>query len=132
MPNYEAVFILKPTLSNEKVEEILEKVKGIITSGNGTIILSDSWGKRRLAYPVKKNKEGTYYLLQFSVDGKVVGVLENFFRTTDDVIKYITIKIEKSFKKKTEPKKEEEHPVNMDHKDAGNTEKKENLTGFTG
>jgi len=107
MPNYETVFILKPTLSNEKVEEVLGKVKGIITSGNGTIILSDSWGKRRLAYPVKKNKEGTYYLLQFSADGNVVGVLENFFRTTDDVIKYITLKIKKSFKKKTEPKKDE-------------------------
>ncbi len=111
MPNYETVFILKPTLSNEKVEEVLGKVKGIITSGNGTVILSDSWGKRRLAYPVKKNKEGTYFLLQFSADGKVVGVLENFFRTTDDVIKYITLKIEKSFKKKTEPKKEEKSDI---------------------
>ena len=57
MPNYETVYILKPTLSNEKVEEVLEKVKGIITSGNGTVILSDSWGKRRLAYPVKKIKK---------------------------------------------------------------------------
>ena len=111
MPNYETVYILKPTLSNEKVEEVLEKVKGIITSGNGTVILSDSWGKRRLAYPVKKNKEGTYYLLQFSADGKVVGVLENFFRTTDDVIKYITLKIEKSFKKKPEPKEEEKSDI---------------------
>ncbi len=111
MPNYETVFILKPTLSNEKVEEVLGKVKGIITSGNGTVILSDSWGKRRLAYPVKKNKEGSYYLLQFSADGHVVGVLENFFRTTDDIIKYITLKIEKSFKKKTESKKEEKSDI---------------------
>ncbi len=111
MPNYETVFILKPTLSNEKVEEVLGKVKGIITSDNGTIILSDSWGKRRLAYPVEKYKEGTYYLLQFSADGKVVGILENFFRTTDDVIKYITLKTGKPFKKKTESKKEEKTDI---------------------
>ncbi|MFH0948584.1 MAG: 30S ribosomal protein S6 [Elusimicrobiota bacterium] len=111
MSNYETVFILKPTLSNEKVEEALGKVKGIITSGGGTIILSDSWGKRRLAYPVKKNKEGIYYLLQFSADGKVVGVLESFFRTSDEIIKYITLKVEKSSKKKTEPKKEEKPEI---------------------
>lgn len=107
MPNYETVFILKPTLPNEKIDEVLEKVKGIITSDGGTVILSDTWGKRRLAYPVKNNKEGSYYLIQFSAAGNVVGVLENYFRTADPVIKYITLKIEKSFKKKAASKKEE-------------------------
>ncbi|MDD5686329.1 MAG: 30S ribosomal protein S6 [Elusimicrobia bacterium] len=106
MPDYETVFILKPTLSAEKVEEVLEKIKGVITSNKGSVTLSDSWGKRRLAYPVKKHKEGSYYLFHFSSEGKVVGELENYFRTTDNVIKYITIKIEKSFKKNAEAKKE--------------------------
>ena len=107
MPNYETVFILKPTLSNEKVDEVLAKAKGIVTSNSGTVILSDSWGKRRLAYPVQKYKEGNYFLFHFSCTGNVIGELENFFRTTDSVIKYITIKLEKTFKKKTEEKKEE-------------------------
>ncbi|MEW6557076.1 MAG: 30S ribosomal protein S6 [Elusimicrobiota bacterium] len=111
MPNYETVFILKPTLSSEKVDEILEKIKKIITSIDGTIILSDTWGKRRLAYPVKKYKEGVYYLFQFNSDGQIIAELENFYRTTDAVIKFITIKIEKPFKKKTEPKKEEKSEI---------------------
>ncbi|MFH1541375.1 MAG: 30S ribosomal protein S6 [Elusimicrobiota bacterium] len=110
MVNYETVFIMKPTLTNEKIAEVLEKVNGIISSCNGTIILSDSWGKRRLAYPVKKNKEGNYYLLQFSSEGRVVSILENFFKNSDEVIKHIVIKIEKSSKKKIEPKIEEKKP----------------------
>ena len=107
MPNYETVFILKPNLSSEKIEAVLAKTKGIITSSEGTIILSDSWGKRRLAYPVKKYKEGSYYLFHFQSEGKVIAELENLFETSDSVIKYITIKIKKSSKKKAEVKKEE-------------------------
>lgn len=107
MPNYETVFILKPTLSSEKVDAVLAKAKGIITSNEGTVIFSDSMGKRRLAYPVKKYNEGSYYLFHFSSDGKVIAELENFFRTSDSVIKYITLKIEKSSKKKKEKKKSE-------------------------
>ena len=91
MPNYETVFILKPVLSSDKVEEVLGKVKKIITSNQGTVLLSDSWGKRRLAYTVKKFKEGIYYLFSFSCDGKVIEELESFFKTTDDIIKFITI-----------------------------------------
>ncbi|MBN1385249.1 MAG: 30S ribosomal protein S6 [Elusimicrobia bacterium] len=119
MPNYETVFILKPNLSSEKVDTVLTKTKGIITSNEGTIILSDSWGKRRLAYPVKKYKEGSYYLFHFSCDGKIVAELENFFRTSDSVIKYITIKLDKSLKKKTESKKEEK-PAETDIKNEDN------------
>lgn len=110
MPDYETVFILKPTLPNEKVNEVLGKIKEIITSNEGTVLLSDSWGKRRLAYPVKKYKEGSYYLFRFSSDGRVVEKLENFFRLADSVIKYISIKIEpgrKGVKKKATAKKEE-------------------------
>ncbi|OGS44797.1 MAG: 30S ribosomal protein S6 [Elusimicrobia bacterium RIFOXYD2_FULL_34_15] len=106
MPNYETVFILKPVLANEKVEEVLNKIKGIITSNQGTVLLADSWGKRRLAYTVKKFKEGSYYLFNFTCAGKVIGELENYYKTSDAIIKFITIKKEVASKKKTEKKEE--------------------------
>ena len=100
MPNYETVFIVKPELPDDKCGALLEKVKGIITSCDGNVVLTDNWGRRRLAYQIGKNKEGNYFLLQFSAGSQVCSEIEKYFRTSDDVIRHIIIKNIKSFKKK--------------------------------
>jgi len=107
MPNYETVFIIKPELSDEKVTEVVEKVKGIISSCDGNVVLSDSWGRRRLAYNIGKNKEGNYYLLQFSAAPTVNDELEKYFKTSDTIIRHMIIRFKKSFKKKVDVKAEE-------------------------
>jgi small subunit ribosomal protein S6 len=104
MPNYETVFIVKPELPDDKCGALLEKVKGIISSCDGNIILTDNWGRRRLAYQIGKNKEGNYFLLQFSAKPLVCSEIEKYFRTSDDVIRHIMIKNVKTFKKKSEKK----------------------------
>jgi len=108
MPNYETVFIIKPELPDDKVNEMLEKVKGIILSCDGNVILSDSWGRRRLAYNIGKNKEGNYFMLQFSAAPLVSAELQKYFRTSDNIIRHLIIRFKKSFKKKVEAIKTEE------------------------
>jgi len=108
MPNYETVFIIKPELPDDKVNEVLEKVKGIILSCDGNVILTDSWGRRRLAYNIGKNKEGNYILFQFSATPQVSDELQKYFKMSDNIIRHLIIRFNKSFKKKVDVIKTEE------------------------
>ena len=108
MPNYETVFIIKPELPDDKVNEVLEKIKGIISSCDGNVVLTDSWGRRRLAYNIGKNKEGNYFLLQFSAAPEITGELDKYFKTSDNIIRHMVIRFKKSFKKKVDIDKAEE------------------------
>ena len=66
MRKYETIFILDPDLEEEQAQSVIEKVKGIITQTNGEILKVEDWGKRKLAYEVKKKPKGHYYPDPFS------------------------------------------------------------------
>jgi len=104
---YESIFIINPELGEEKRKELIEKVKGIITSGGGKLLGLDEWGVRRLSYPVKGCKEGYYCFLNLEVNPLVIESLERNYRTTEEIIKYLSVRIEerKPKLKKVKPKR---------------------------
>lgn len=89
--DYETLFILKPELTDEEVETQVGKLTTLITDGGGEIIETDLQGKRRLAYPVQKNKYGYYVLVRFSTDPSQITGIEKFFRFTEEFIKYLVV-----------------------------------------
>jgi ribosomal protein S6 len=93
--NYESTFICSPELPAEKIEEITAKVSKIIESSKGTIKAVQQLGKKRLAYPINKFREGSYIYMELSGAGEMVSAMENFFKLNDGVIRYLTIKVEK-------------------------------------
>ena len=93
--NYESTFICSPELAADKVEEITAKVTQIIENSKGEIKPVQQLGKKRLAYPIKKFREGSYVYMELSGTGEMVSAIENFFKLSDDVIRYLTIKVEK-------------------------------------
>lgn len=102
MNKYESIFIINPELEEEKRKELIEKLKGIITSSGGKLLGLDEWGVRRLAYPVEGKEEGFYYFLNLEANPEVVQNLERNYRITDDIIKYLSVRIEE---RKPKPKK---------------------------
>ncbi|MBF0262219.1 MAG: 30S ribosomal protein S6, partial [Magnetococcales bacterium] len=60
MAYYESIFIVRPDLTTEQVEQVAARVAEIITANGGTILLHEMWGRRQLAYPLKKNTKGYY------------------------------------------------------------------------
>ncbi|MBT9172446.1 MAG: 30S ribosomal protein S6 [Syntrophomonadaceae bacterium] len=94
MSRYETMFILKPDLEEEKYDALIAKFKGIIEAGKGEVINLTRIGRRRLAYEVKKFREGFYLLLNYSGESSVTDELERNFRITDDVIRYLIVKEE--------------------------------------
>ncbi|MEX2303323.1 MAG: 30S ribosomal protein S6 [Bryobacterales bacterium] len=98
---YEVIFILKPELPEEEIDQVIELVKNTITSDGGTIDKVDKWGKRRLAYRVQRNTEGYYVLVQYSLEGKaaVAKEVERRLRVSDPVIKFLTVRIDEDLKR---------------------------------
>ena len=91
---YEELYILKPDTSDEDVDGFIEQIKTIITNGKGTVDKVDKWGVRKLAYRVQKFAEGNYTLIQFTSPPEAVHEVERRMRVTDNVIKFITVRID--------------------------------------
>ena len=94
MRKYETIFILHPSLDEEAVKANIEKFKGVIENGGGTVENVDFWGKRKLAYEIAKVNEGFYTLINFEANTELPKELDIVFRITDGVIRHIVVKQE--------------------------------------
>lgn len=92
--SYECTFICSPELDSAKLEDISAKVSKIIETADGKIKNLQQLGKKKLAYNIKKFREGNYTYVEFDAAGSVVLSLENFFKVNDDVIRFLTVKVE--------------------------------------
>ncbi|MBQ3635576.1 MAG: 30S ribosomal protein S6 [Bacteroidales bacterium] len=95
MNQYETVFILTPVLSEQQMKEAVQKYKDLILGNGGEIVNEESWGMRKLAYPIQKKTTGFYNLFEFKADPSFVLKLETEFRRDERVIRFLTSKMEK-------------------------------------
>jgi small subunit ribosomal protein S6 len=89
---YELVIIITPDAIEEKLEARLNGISQYITGHGGTIVSVDKWGKRRLAYPIKKSLEGNYVLFKFSLPPAASRELENNLRISEDLLRYLMVR----------------------------------------
>jgi small subunit ribosomal protein S6 len=92
--NYQSVLILKPDLEEAQVDQSVEKITSILQKFGGSILKLDKWGKKRLAYRVKKNKFGYYLNIYHTCEPGKVPDLEREYQLYDQVIKYLVIRLE--------------------------------------
>ena len=91
-PYYETMYILRPDIPEEEVESHIKKYNEILEKSGTEVLDSQMRGKRRLAYPIAKHKEGIYVQLSHKGDGQQVSLLERAMRLSEDVIRYLTVK----------------------------------------
>ena len=91
-PYYETMYILRPDIPEEEVDSHLKKYNEILEQSGTEVLDSQMRGKRRLAYPIAKHKEGIYVQLSHKGEGQNVAVLERAMRLSEDVIRYLTVK----------------------------------------
>lgn len=91
MRTYEALFIVRPDVPDENIQTMAKTVEKMITDSGGAIVRSEIWGKRRLAYEVQKLNEGIYILIRFEAPATFISKLENHFRLTEEIIRYLTV-----------------------------------------
>ena len=94
MRKYETIFIIHPDLSEEESREVVEKVKGIIENLKGEVLKIEEWGKRKLAYEIKKMSKGNFVIFHFSGSLELLKEVERNLRLMDAVLKYQTVRLE--------------------------------------
>jgi small subunit ribosomal protein S6 len=92
MEKYELVFICANEVPAEKVTQITEKVKALITEQKGEVHLVNPWGKKRLAYPIAGNTEGNYIFMEFAAPPETISKIENYLKIAEEVIRHLVIK----------------------------------------
>ena len=91
---YETMYILRPDIAEDEVTKHIDKYNKLLEKLGGKILDSQMRGKRRLAYPIAKNREGIYVQLSHQGDGQHIFKIEKAMRLSEDVIRYLTVKQE--------------------------------------
>ena len=92
---YETVFILTPVLSDAQMKEAVEKFSKVLTDNGATIVNTEEWGLRKLAYPIEKKSTGFYCLVEFDGEPTIVKKLETAYRRDERVIRFLTFRLDK-------------------------------------
>lgn len=93
MHDYELVVIVNPSIADDDVAKTIEKVKTFVTGRGGAVAEVNQWGRKRLAYTIKKCNEGNYALIKFNMDPKLSAELEKSLEISDDVIRHMLIRL---------------------------------------
>lgn len=94
MTEYETTVIVRPDVTGEQVESALDRVRDVIAKQGGKLIEIDHWGKKKLAYPMEKHPRGIYVRTHYLGLGGLVGELERNLRLNENVLRFLTVKIE--------------------------------------
>jgi small subunit ribosomal protein S6 len=96
---YEILFIAEQNLGEAEVDTLTATVKGFIEKENGTVEKVEKWGKKRLAYTIGKNREGSYVLMIANAPGSSISEVERRMRVTDGILRFLAIRIDAEMKK---------------------------------
>ncbi len=91
--DYETIYILRPDSTTDVIAQVNQKIRGVIEAGGGNLLKVDNWGKRKLAYEVKKQLKGIYLFFSYLGTAGLVEEVERNLRLTDSVIRYYSVKI---------------------------------------
>ena len=96
---YELMFVVRPDMVDEDLEKLIATLDSAVTGAKGTVKSVERMGKRRLAYTVRKFREGVYILMTIEGAGTVIHELERRLRVTEPVIKFLTVRIDEEQKR---------------------------------
>jgi small subunit ribosomal protein S6 len=98
MRRYETIVIVRPGAGETDITSVVDKITGTIESFGGSIVKCDKWGVRKLAYPIKKESQGSYLLFEYAGMPDGVKEMERQMRIDDRILKFMTVKTQDVFK----------------------------------
>lgn len=91
---YETTYVARPDLTDEQMSRITQKIETLVSTGGGTLLVSEDWGKRKLAYLIKKHLRGHYIYVNYCGPAPIVLEIERNLRLEDNLLRFLTVKIE--------------------------------------
>lgn len=93
---YETTFIINASLDDPQIEQTITRVQEFITTNGGQVTSLNKWGRKRLAYPIRKKNNGFYVVIEFSASGNLVAQLERTYQLDEAIIRYLTVQLDKN------------------------------------
>lgn len=97
LPGYETTFITRSELADDALKALQDKLGEVIGTHKGQVVLTEDWGRRKLAYPIQKETRGRYTYVVYNGEGNVVQEIERHLRIHDHVIRFLTVNLDKEF-----------------------------------
>ena len=94
MRDYELMIVFDPNLEEAATEAVTGRVSTLVTQRGGNVASTEAWGRRRLAYPIGRHRDGTYVLMRFQVDPAAVIDVERMLKLSEAVIRHLAIRAE--------------------------------------
>ena len=95
MVEYETTLVIRPDVGGDAIEATLDKVRDAVSTKGGHMLAINHWGRKKLAYEVRRERKGTYVYFYFRAPNNTVGELERAYRLEDNIIKFLTVYLEK-------------------------------------
>ena len=95
LKDYETVFIMTPVLSEDQTKEAVSKYKEYLTANGAKLVHDESWGLKKLAYPIQKKSSGFYHVIQFQAPGTLVANLEVTYKRDERLLRFLTVALDK-------------------------------------
>jgi len=95
MRRYELMLVLRPDAADDRIQMILERTTRSIAGSGGLVIKAAPWGRRRMAYPIERYREGAYHIILFEAPPEAVRELENGLLITEEVLRHLVVRVER-------------------------------------
>jgi small subunit ribosomal protein S6 len=95
MRRYELMLVLRPDTADDRVQQILDRITRGIAATDGQIVKVSPWGRRRLAYPISGQREGSYFIIVFEAPSESIDELERSLNITEEVMRHLVTRIER-------------------------------------
>ena len=105
--HYESVVIINAALEDDKIEEVIKKIHTTLTDGGAEITDEERWGRKRLAYPIRKAKTGYYLVTRFTAEPSFIAKLDRFYRLEENIFRSLIVVLDKEALKYIAQKKAE-------------------------
>lgn len=98
MRRYELMLVLRPDLADDKSQALVDRITRQITTGGGQIVKVAPWGRRRLAYPIDRHREGSYHIIHFEAPADSIVELERSLLITEESLRHLITRVERPIK----------------------------------
>ena len=105
---YELTYVISGVVQQNQVDDIVRKVNHLVESNGGDVLEVDEWGNQRLAYEIDRKRSGYYVNMYFKAPGTLIERLERELKINDDVLRFLTLRMDAKMKRHYEKRKERE------------------------
>lgn len=118
MRRYELMLVLRPDTADDRVQQILDRTTRGIAAGEGQIVKVSPWGRRRLAYPIDGQREGSYFIVVFEAPSAAIEELERGLNITEEVMRHLVTRVERPASSRRAGSKDDEGGEDADTDEA--------------